>query len=110
MRVLKQLNKQLGEGQDLTDKRVAQAVGELVEASVPDELKADFLCALGRKGETVSEISAFARELRARGIVPPIDAETRAGTILDVCGTGGDRLNTFNISTTASFVCAAAGV
>ena len=110
MRVLKQLNEQLGERQDLTDQQVAQAVGELVEASVPDELKADFLCALGQKGETVAEISAFARELRARGIVPPIDAETRAGTILDVCGTGGDRLNTFNISTTASFVCAAAGV
>jgi anthranilate phosphoribosyltransferase len=110
MRVLKQLNEQLGEHQDLTDKQVAQAVAELVGASVPDELKADFLCALGQKGETVAEISAFARELRARGIVPPIDAETRAGTILDVCGTGGDRLNTFNISTTASFVCAAAGI
>ncbi len=110
MRVLKQLNEQLGERQDLTDKQVAQAVAELVEASAPDELKADFLCALAQKGETVAEISAFARELRARGIVPPIDAETRAGTILDVCGTGGDRLNTFNISTTASFVCAAAGV
>ena len=110
MRVLKQLNQQLAASRNLTDEQVKLAVEELVEASVPDELKADFLCALGRKGETVGEISAFARELRARAVVPPIDAETRAGTILDVCGTGGDRLNTFNISTTVALICAAAGV
>src|SRR5205814_4623129 len=73
-------------------------------------LKADFLCALARKIETPEEIAAFARELRAKAIVPPLDAETRAGEILDVCGTGGDRLNTFNISTTVALICAAAGV
>jgi anthranilate phosphoribosyltransferase len=110
VRVLKQLNQQLAGGGNLTDEQVKLAVEELVEASVPDELKADFLCALGQKGETVGEISAFARELRARAVVPPIDAQTRAGTILDVCGTGGDRLNTFNISTTVALICAAAGV
>lgn len=104
------MNQQLDGGGDLTDEQVRLAVGELVEASVADELKADFLCALGRKGETVGEISAFARELRDRSVVPPIDAETRAGTILDVCGTGGDRLNTFNISTTVALICSAAGV
>jgi anthranilate phosphoribosyltransferase len=108
--VLQQLNEQLEERQDLTDKQVTLAVGELVEASASDELKADFLSALSQKGETVAEISAFARELRARALVPPIDAKTRAETILDVCGTGGDRLNTFNISTTVALVCAAAGV
>jgi anthranilate phosphoribosyltransferase len=108
--VLKELKEQLDGRENLTDKQVALAVGGLVEASVPDDLKADFLGALGQKGETVEEISAFARELRARAVVPPIDAGTRAGTILDVCGTGGDRLNTFNISTTVALVCAAAGV
>jgi anthranilate phosphoribosyltransferase len=108
--LLEQLNQQLDGGENLTDEQVKLAVEELVEASVPDESKADFLCALGRKGETAGEISAFAWELRARAVVPPIDAETRAGTILDVCGTGGDRLNTFNISTTVAFICAAAGV
>jgi anthranilate phosphoribosyltransferase len=110
VRVLKQLNHQLGVAENLTDEQVKAAVEELVGASVPDELKADFLGALGRKGETVGEISAFARELRALSVVPPIDAETRAETILDVCGTGGDRLNTFNISTTVALICAAARV
>jgi anthranilate phosphoribosyltransferase len=108
--VLKRLNEQLEEREHLTDEQVAQAVGQLLEAGVPDEAKADFLCALARKGETSAEIGAFARELRARAVAPPIDAETRAETILDVCGTGGDRLNTFNISTTVGLICAAAGV
>lgn len=110
MHVLNQLNEQLGEREDLTDEQVALAVGQLLEAEVSDELKADYLCALARKGETAEEIGAFARELRARALTPPIDAQTRADTILDVCGTGGDRLNTFNISTTVALICAAAGV
>ncbi len=94
----------------LTDEEVAQAVSQLVDEAVPAALKADFLCALSLKGESPAEIAAFARELRARSIAPPIDAGLRSREILDVCGTGGDRLNTFNISTTVALVCSAAGV
>jgi anthranilate phosphoribosyltransferase len=72
--------------------------------------KAEFLTALAQKGETTAEIAAFARELRARAVEPPLDAATRAREILDVCGTGGDRLNTFNISTTVAIVAASAGI
>ena len=86
------------------------AVAELLDERVPVETKADFLIALAQKGETVDEISLFARELRSRAAEPPIDARTRQRGILDVCGTGGDRLNTFNISTTVALVVAAAGV
>ncbi len=108
--MLKLFNHQLAQSVHLTDEQVATAVGQLLDESIPAELKADFLCALARKIETPEEITAFARELRAKAIVPPLDAETRTGEILDVCGTGGDRLNTFNISTTVALVCAAAGV
>jgi anthranilate phosphoribosyltransferase len=65
---------------------------------------------LAQKGETFEEIAAFARELRERAVQPFLDARTRTGGILDVCGTGGDRLGTFNISTTVAIVAAAAGV
>src|SRR5262249_27167332 len=52
----------------------------------------------------------FARQLRARALQPIIDGELRRGEILDVVGTGGDRLSTFNISTTVALIAAAAGV
>jgi anthranilate phosphoribosyltransferase len=108
--VLNLFNEQLARGAHLADEQVAAAVTQLVDESVPATIKADFLCHLARKIETPGEIAAFARELRAKSIAPPLDAETRARTILDVCGTGGDRLNTFNISTTVALICAAAGV
>ncbi|MDB6016514.1 MAG: Anthranilate phosphoribosyltransferase [Pedosphaera sp.] len=108
--MLKLFNQQLAGSVHLTDDQVAAAVAQLVDEAVPAELKADFLCELARKIETPQEIAAFARELRAKSIQPPLDPETRAREILDVCGTGGDRLNTFNISTTVAIVCAAAGV
>jgi anthranilate phosphoribosyltransferase len=108
--VLNLFKNQLAKSVHLTDEQVALAVAQLVDESVPAELKADFLCELARKIETPTEIAAFARELRAKCIVPPLDAQTRSGVILDVCGTGGDKLNTFNISTTVAFICAAAGV
>src|SRR2546422_9419886 len=65
---------------------------------------------LARKGETIDEITEFTRQLRARAIEASLDAETRSKEILDVVGTGGDQLGTFNISTTAAILCAAAGV
>ncbi len=108
--MLKALTKQLADNESLTGPQVAGAVEELADARVPAEIKADFLTALARKGETVGEIGAFARELRGRAIEPPIDSRTRALQILDVCGTGGDRLNTFNISTTVAIIAAADGV
>ena len=108
--VLEPLTNQLTQGGALSDEQIQAAVGHLAEEEVALESKADFLTALARKGESAGEIAAFARELRDRSIRPPLDPATRAREILDVCGTGGDRLNTFNISTTVSLVAAAAGV
>jgi anthranilate phosphoribosyltransferase len=97
-------------GRNLADAQVAACIGQLVDADVAVETKADFLGALARKGETPEEIAAFVRELRARSVQPELSPELRAREILDVVGTGGDRLSTFNISTTVAIVASAAGV
>jgi anthranilate phosphoribosyltransferase len=108
--VLEKLIQHLVVEQLLDDEQVRQAVDRLADEAVLAHLKADFLTALAKKGETPAEIAAFVRALRDKSIVPPLDAETRAREILDVVGTGGDRLGTINISTTAAIICAAAGV
>ena len=101
---------QLAAAQTLNDEQVRLAVEQLADEKVSTNVKADFLAALAQKGETPDEIAAFARALRDKSIVPPLDAETRSREILDVVGTGGDRLGTINISTTAAIICSAAGV
>jgi anthranilate phosphoribosyltransferase len=108
--VLESLIKDLAAARQLTNEQCQLAVDQLIDENVAAAVKADFLCHLALKGETVAEIAAFAGALRERSIKPPLDESTRAREILDVCGTGGDRLNTFNISTTVAIVCAAAGV
>jgi anthranilate phosphoribosyltransferase len=108
---LEQLTQQLNIAQTLGEPQVWQAVEQLASEKIPAGLKADFLAALANKGETPEEIAAFARALRDKSIPPPIEKNWRdAREILDVVGTGGDRLSTFNISTTVAILCAAAGV
>lgn len=108
--MLQALTKHLVAGQPLSADQVHQAVQQLTLDSETAEFKADFLCALAAKGETVDEIAAFATELRGKALGVPVDAATRSAEIVDVCGTGGDRLNTFNISTATALVVAGAGV
>jgi anthranilate phosphoribosyltransferase len=108
--VLENLILQLAARQTLADGQARAAVEQLADESVPAAAKADFLTALAQKGETPDEIAAFARALRDKSVPPPLDEETRRREILDVVGTGGDRLGTFNISTAAALICAAAGV
>jgi len=108
--VLEKLTQQLAAAHPLADEQVRLAVEQLTDEKIPVAVKARFLAALAQKGETPDEIAAFARMLRNKSIPPPLDPETRAREILDVVGTGGDRLGTFNISTTAALLCAAAGV
>ncbi|MFZ1074319.1 MAG: anthranilate phosphoribosyltransferase [Verrucomicrobiia bacterium] len=108
--MLEKLAQQLIAARPLADEQVRLAVEQLTDEKISAAAKAGFLTALAQKGETPEEIAAFARALRDKSIPPPLDAETRAREILDVVGTGGDRLRTFNISTAAAIVCAAAGV
>jgi anthranilate phosphoribosyltransferase len=109
--VLEKLARQLAASRSLTDEQVREAVEQLADEKVSAVVKADFLTALARKGETPNEIAAFVRALRDKSITLPLDSAWRdAREILDVVGTGGDRLGTFNISTAAALICAAAGV
>jgi anthranilate phosphoribosyltransferase len=103
------LTRHLREGKNLSSHDVADAVELLASPEDSAETKAEFLVALTAKGETTRELADFAGELRKRSIAVPIDDATRARGILDVCGTGGDRVNTFNISTAVALVCASAG-
>jgi anthranilate phosphoribosyltransferase len=94
----------------LSRDEVAASVLQLVDEAVSLETKAEFLCALSARGETVEEVSAFAHELRDRSVKPAIPESIRMHEILDVVGTGGDRLSTFNISTCVALLSSAAGV
>ena len=81
----------------------------LNEAADPGQ-KASFLEALARKGETAAEIARFVSELLDRSIDPEVGRLQLEAPSIDVCGTGGDKLNLFNVSTTSMFVIAAGGV
>jgi anthranilate phosphoribosyltransferase len=96
-------------GADLGGEQVGRAVAGLLDPSADPAIKAAFLVALREKGETAEEIAAFARALLERAVDPGIDPSALPGPLLDVCGTGGDRLDFFNISTAAMFVLAAGG-
>lgn len=108
--MFEELTKHVAAGNDLDEGQVCSALTGLMYENVEAEDKAAFLTALAQKGESAEEIAVFARELRDRSNLVPVSAELRKGEILDVCGTGGDKLNTFNISTTGAILCAAAGV
>jgi anthranilate phosphoribosyltransferase len=106
---MRELIEQLDRRQDLSAAQIAQSVTALLDAETGDATKGDFLRALRAKGETAGEIAGFAEALLARAVDPEIDPAKLDGPMLDVCGTGGDRMDFFNVSTTAMFVLAAGG-
>src|SRR5438132_10040756 len=96
-------------GSDLSAEQVERAVDFLLDEKSDAAAKAAFLKALRAKGETAREIAAFVKSLLARAVDPQIDPAQLSGPMLDVCGTGGDRMDLFNVSTTSMFVLAAGG-
>ena len=106
---MKALTERLNAGMDLNAGDVGVAVALLLSDTTEDSVKADFLTALHRKGETVEEIVCFVQQLTNRAVDPLIDPKNVAGPMIDVCGTGGDGLDLFNVSTTIMFVLAAGG-
>jgi anthranilate phosphoribosyltransferase len=99
----------LSEKQNLTSHQVAVAADILLDSAVPDEKKERLLEALALKGETPDEIAGFVEAFLKQAVDPKLELLDLAGPTLDVCGTGGDQLDLFNVSTTAMFIAAAAG-
>lgn len=106
---MKSLIEKLRNGIDLTSSDVDLAVAQLLSDQVDDELKAEFLTVLHKKGESAEEIVAFVKQLMKRAVNPMIDPKQMPGPMIDICGTGGDGFDFFNVSTTAMFVVAAGG-
>lgn len=104
------LTQPLSKRSHLTDAQVAEAAAQLVDPAVDSTVKADFLRALAKKGETPEEIAAFVNEFLKLAVDPGIDRANLPGPMLDVVGTGGDQLHLFNVSSTAMFILAAGGV
>ena len=75
--MMERLTQQLAAAHPLADEQIHQSVEWLVDENVPAAVKADFLTALAKKGETPGEIAAFARALRNKSIPVPLDEETR---------------------------------
>jgi anthranilate phosphoribosyltransferase len=97
----------LVDGRDLTQDEAAEAMRFIMAGQATQSQIGGFLTAMRMKGVSVDEITAFARGMRefAARIEPRVSRP-----LVDMCGTGGDAIKTFNISTAASFVVSAAGV
>ncbi|MEX1178868.1 MAG: anthranilate phosphoribosyltransferase [Nitriliruptor sp.] len=92
-------------GQDLDEALAGEVLGTIMRGEAEPSHVAALLVALRAKGEAPSEIAGFVRTMLDHAV--PVDL---AGPLLDTCGTGGDGAGTFNVSTIAALVVAAAGV
>jgi anthranilate phosphoribosyltransferase len=106
--------------QDLTEDEMAKAMEAIMEGEATEAQIGSFITALRMKGETVTEITAAAKVMRAKATrilmgdnLVDLDRDeinVDRETIVDTCGTGGDATQTFNVSTTTAFVVAGAGL
>jgi anthranilate phosphoribosyltransferase len=103
--MIKEAISQLIAGNSLTVNEASAVMTEIMEGEATPAQFGAFVTALRLKGETVDEIVGLARVMRAKAIPVTVD-----GPVVDTCGTGGDAAGTFNISTAAAIVAAAAGV
>lgn len=103
--MLKNYIEKLTVGENLSFEEMHEAVVEILNGTATEIESAGFLVALRSKGETVEEITAAAKVMREKAT-----KVTAPSTAIDTCGTGGDGVGTFNISTIASIVVAGAGI
>ena len=91
---------------NLSYNEISEAMENILKGKVSDEETSNFLKYLRDKGESDDELLGMLDKMQSFSL--QVSPKSK-GTLIDVCGTGGDNLQTFNISTTASFVIAAAG-
>ena len=103
--MIKEAIAQLVKREDLTSEVMEQVMEEIMTGEATDAQKASFLTALSMKGETIDEITASAAGMREHCTRLLNDMD-----VLEIVGTGGDRSNSFNISTTSALVISAGGV
>ena len=104
--MIKELAEQLFHGNNLTIDQMINVMDEILTGTQNDEDVAEFLKNLTEKGESDDELLAMLNKMEEFALHISPNCQ---GKIIDVCGTGGDKLKTFNISTAASFVIAGAG-
>ena len=104
--MIREFTQQLSRGDNLTIEQMTSVMNEILSGTQNDQDVAEFLKNLTQKGESDDELLAMLNKMEEYSL--HISPNCR-GKIIDVCGTGGDKLKTFNISTAASFVIAGAG-
>ena len=90
----------------LSEPEMIEAMNQIMTGEATPLQVASFLTALRMKGESVEEVTGAARVMREKAHLVQVGSKT----VIDTCGTGGDQKGTFNISTTAAFVVAGAGI
>ena len=104
--MISELILKLQEKTDLSYDEVNKVMTDVLSGKTDDVQNADFLSLLAEKGETDDELLGMLDKMQEFSL--KVNTKSQ-GPVIDMCGTGGDKLQTFNISTTASFVVAAAG-
>jgi anthranilate phosphoribosyltransferase len=104
------LTKKAEAGTHLTRQEAESAMEDILSGRAGEDSIVALLSALRTKGETIEELLGFARAMRRHATPIFTDASRTGELLVDTCGTGGDASGTFNISTTAAFVAAGAGV
>jgi len=94
----------------LTSEEIAEAAGELLDPSVLDQSKSEFLRAWAERGETADELASCAEAFLPKALDPGLRGSWNGKPLLDCCGTGGGGLNLLNISTGLMFILAAMGI
>ncbi len=105
IKMIKDAIKKIVEKMDLSADEAAAVMGEIMTGEATPSQVSSLITALRMKGETVDEITGFAKKMRELSV----KINPKVGPLVDTCGTGGDASGTFNISTVSAIVAAACG-